>query len=179
MSAQLNAVTQTQKSDAIKRQTLSAVFGHSWSHYLILMRISNNDERKFYEIECSKNNWSVRELQRQLNSELYTRLTLSRDKNKVRELSEKGLIVEHPKNPPDSDKVVNEPLPEPYNTNRDLIPDETFVLVGYYTEWTLCLVQFYVEISIEKIGLTYCILGIYQSKFIKSLWTIYKLKLVL
>jgi predicted component of viral defense system (DUF524 family) len=36
------------------------------------------------------------------------------------------------KNPPDSDKVVNEPLPEPYNANRDLIPDETFVLVGYY-----------------------------------------------
>jgi len=97
MSAQLNAVTQTQKSDAIKPQTLSAVFGQSWSHYLILMRISNNDERKFYEIECSKNNWSVRELQRQLDSELYTRLTLSRDKNKVRELSEKGLIVEQPK----------------------------------------------------------------------------------
>ena len=97
MSAQLNAVTQTQKSDAIKPQTLSAVFGQSWSHYLILMRISNNDERKFYEIECSKNNWSVRELQGQLNFELYRRLTLSRDKNKVRELSEKGLIVEHPK----------------------------------------------------------------------------------
>jgi hypothetical protein len=36
-----------------------------------------------------------------------------------------------------------------------------------------------VEISIEKIGLTFCILGTYQSKFIKSLWTIYKLKLVL
>jgi len=97
MYAQLNAVTQTQKSDDIKPQTLSAVFSQSWSHYLILMRISNNDERKFYEIECSKNNWSVRELQRQLDSELYTRLTLSRDKNKVRELSEKGLIIEEPK----------------------------------------------------------------------------------
>jgi predicted component of viral defense system (DUF524 family) len=36
------------------------------------------------------------------------------------------------KNPPDSENVVNDPLPEPYNTNRDLIPDETFVLVGYY-----------------------------------------------
>ncbi len=36
------------------------------------------------------------------------------------------------KNPPESDNMVNEPLPEPYNTNRDLIPDETFVLVGYY-----------------------------------------------
>jgi predicted component of viral defense system (DUF524 family) len=36
------------------------------------------------------------------------------------------------KNPPESDNVVKEPLPEPYNTNRDLIPDDTFVLVGYY-----------------------------------------------
>ncbi|MBM3454932.1 MAG: DUF2357 domain-containing protein [Bacteroidetes bacterium] len=36
------------------------------------------------------------------------------------------------KNPPESDNVVNEPLPEPYNTNRDLIPDDTYVLVGYY-----------------------------------------------
>lgn len=36
------------------------------------------------------------------------------------------------KNPPKSDNVVNDPLPEPYNTNRDLIPDDTYVLVGYY-----------------------------------------------
>lgn len=35
------------------------------------------------------------------------------------------------KNPPESDNVVKELLPEPYNTNRDLIPDDTFVLVGY------------------------------------------------
>lgn len=34
--------------------------------------------------------------------------------------------------PPESDNAVKEPLPEPYNTNRDLIPDDTFVLVGYY-----------------------------------------------
>jgi predicted component of viral defense system (DUF524 family) len=36
------------------------------------------------------------------------------------------------KNPPEFDNLVKEPLPEPYNTNRDLIPDDTFVLVGYY-----------------------------------------------
>lgn len=36
------------------------------------------------------------------------------------------------KDPPESDNVVNEPLPEPYNANRDLIPDDTVVLVGYY-----------------------------------------------
>lgn len=36
------------------------------------------------------------------------------------------------KNPPESDSAIKEPLPEPYNTNRDLIPDDTYVLVGYY-----------------------------------------------
>jgi predicted component of viral defense system (DUF524 family) len=36
------------------------------------------------------------------------------------------------KNPPEVNNVVKEPLPEPYNDNRDLIPDDTFVLVGYY-----------------------------------------------
>lgn len=85
------------ESENEKPQTVSVVFSLSWSHYLILMRIDSTEERKFYEIECSKNNWSVRELQRQLGTELYTRLALSRDKNKVRELSEKGLIIEQPK----------------------------------------------------------------------------------
>lgn len=80
-----------------KGQTLSDEFNLSWSHYLMLMRLDNIEERKFYEIEAFKNNWSVRELQRQYDSALYTRLTLSRDKNKVKELSEKGQIIENPK----------------------------------------------------------------------------------
>jgi predicted nuclease of restriction endonuclease-like (RecB) superfamily len=75
-----------------KQQTLSAIFQLSWSHYLILMRISSEAERQFYEIETYKNNWSVRELQRQLETELYTRLVLSRDKEKVKELSEKEVL---------------------------------------------------------------------------------------
>lgn len=79
------------------QQTLSAVFTLSWSHYLKLMRIDDENERKFYEIESQKNNWSVRELQRQFDSALYTRLALSRNKDKVKELSEKGLILEQPK----------------------------------------------------------------------------------
>lgn len=80
-----------------KQQTLSVKFNLSWSHYLKLMRIDDENERKFYEIEAAKNNWSVRELERQYDSALYTRLVLSRDKNKVKELSEKGLIIEKPK----------------------------------------------------------------------------------
>jgi predicted nuclease of restriction endonuclease-like (RecB) superfamily len=77
-------------------QTVSAEFKLSWSHYLILMRISDENERRFYEVESIKNNWSLRELKRQLNSALYTRLSISKDKNQILELSTKGQIIEKP-----------------------------------------------------------------------------------
>ncbi|MBP1672756.1 MAG: hypothetical protein H6Q25_571 [Bacteroidetes bacterium] len=80
-----------------KTQTPSAEFNLSWSHYLKLMRIDNEDERKYYQIEAFGNNWSLRELQRQFDSALYERLVLSRDKKAVKELSEKGQIIENPK----------------------------------------------------------------------------------
>jgi len=88
---------QTLSVNSEKQQTLSDKFNLSWSHYLKLMRIEDEDERKFYEIEAYKNNWSLRELQRQYDSALYTRLALSRDKKGVLELAEKGLIIEKPK----------------------------------------------------------------------------------
>ncbi len=80
-----------------KGQTVSDEFTLSWSHYLNLMRIDDVQERRFYEIEAYKNNWSLRELQRQYDSALYARLALSRDQEKVKELSEKGLVLEKPK----------------------------------------------------------------------------------
>lgn len=75
-------------------QTLSEKFPLSWSHYLFLMGISNLDVRKFYELEAANSNWSLRELKRQFNSGLYERLALSRDKAGVKELSEKGQIIQ-------------------------------------------------------------------------------------
>lgn len=72
-------------------------FNLSWSHYLKLMRINDVQERKFYEIESFKNNWSLRELQRQYDSALYTRLSLSKNKEEILQLSEKGQILEKPK----------------------------------------------------------------------------------
>ena len=77
-------------------QTLSAEFKLSWSHYLTLMRINDENERRFYEVESIKNNWSLRELKRQLNSALYTRLSISKDKNQILELATKGQIIEKP-----------------------------------------------------------------------------------
>ena len=75
-------------------QTVSAEFKLSWSHYLILMRIEDINARNFYEIEAFENNWSLRELKRQVNSSLYERLVLSKDKEKVKELAVKGQIIE-------------------------------------------------------------------------------------
>jgi len=80
-----------------KGQTVSDKFKLSWSHYLKLMRIDDEKERNFYEIESSKNNWSLRELQRQYDTALYTRLSLTRNQDEILELSTKGQILEKPK----------------------------------------------------------------------------------
>lgn len=85
--------TRTEKG---KSQLLSRKFTLSWSHYVFLMGIKNPEERSFYEIEATGQNWSIREIKRQFNTGLYERLSLSRDKEKVKELSEKGQIIEKP-----------------------------------------------------------------------------------
>lgn len=79
-----------------KGQTVSDEFRLSWSHYLKLMRIDNSDERRFYEIEAINNNWSLRELQRQYDAALFERLALSKDKNGIKRLVEKGQEIEIP-----------------------------------------------------------------------------------
>jgi len=79
-----------------KSETVSRKFLLSWSHYIFLSRIQNDEERNFYEIEAIENGWSLRELKRQFDSALYERLALSRDKNKVLELSKKGQVVQKP-----------------------------------------------------------------------------------
>lgn len=68
----------------------------SWSHYLKLMRISDIDERHFYEIEAAKNGWSLSEMKRQFDSSLYERLALSRNKDKVIRLASEGQTIENP-----------------------------------------------------------------------------------
>ena len=90
-----------------KQQTLSVKslnFNLSWSHYLILMRLEET-ERAFYEKEIKLNNWSIRQLERQIDAGLFERVLLSRDKNKV---LEKSLNTYHqPENPTD---LIKDPL---------------------------------------------------------------------
>lgn len=68
------------------------------------MRIESDEERKFYEIECQKQNWSVRQLQRQYNSSLYERLALSRDKDAVMRLAQEEQTVTKPED------IIKNPL---------------------------------------------------------------------
>ena len=85
----------SQKSATVLRKSIPH-FSLSWSHYLFLMDIDNENERSFYEIEANNQNGSLGELRRQYDTSLYERLALSRDKKKVHDLSRKGQIVEKP-----------------------------------------------------------------------------------
>lgn len=78
-------------------QMASGKFKLGWSTYLFLMRIENDDERKFYEIETLNSNWTLPELKRQYDTGLYLRLSLSRDKDEIKKLSQEGQIIKNPK----------------------------------------------------------------------------------
>jgi hypothetical protein len=71
-------------------------FNLSWTHYVFLLGIKDPDERSFYEIESTQQNWTVRELKREFNSGLYERLALSRDKAAIRRLAKEGQLVSQP-----------------------------------------------------------------------------------
>ena len=79
---------------AVSLMQLAEQFPLGWSHYVTLLSVTDPDARRFYEIEAADNDWSVRELKRQLDSSLYERLALSRDKHEVRRLAREGQVVE-------------------------------------------------------------------------------------
>ena len=68
----------------------------SWTHYRLLLRIEKEEARSFYLNEAVNSRWSTRELERQINSLLYERLALSKDKWKVLELANEGQLVRTP-----------------------------------------------------------------------------------
>jgi predicted nuclease of restriction endonuclease-like (RecB) superfamily len=76
----------------------------SWSHYLFLMRMNNENERQFYEVESFVNQWTLKELERQFNSGLFERLALSKNKEGILELAKKGQIIAK------AQDVLKEPL---------------------------------------------------------------------
>lgn len=83
-------------------QTLSGKL--SWSHFIELLSIEEDMERSFYEKQTLLKSWSVRELRRQINSVLFHRIALSKDKKGILELSTKGHIIEK------SSDIVKDPF---------------------------------------------------------------------
>ncbi|TAE75261.1 MAG: DUF1016 domain-containing protein [Bacteroidetes bacterium] len=77
-----------------KSQTLSDQL--SWSHYVSLLSIHDDLERSFYEKQCINESWSVRELERQMDSALFQRFALSKNKEEVLKLSQEGQKYELP-----------------------------------------------------------------------------------
>lgn len=65
----------------------------SWTHFIALLGITDETARKFYQQQAINENWSYRELERQIDSSLFERLALSKDRKAVLQLSEKGQIA--------------------------------------------------------------------------------------
>lgn len=75
-----------------------------WTHYKLLLSIENQSKREFYEVESSKNNWTSRQLERQINSSLFERLLLSNKPESV--LS----VARSEKLPTDPKEIIKDPM---------------------------------------------------------------------
>lgn len=103
-----------------KRYTLCSEL--SWSHYRILMRISDDKRREWYTEECAKAGWSVRQLERQINTMFYERLLSSKEKDAV------AAEIQTTEPKPEYEKIIRDPyvlefldLPEnPHFYEKDL-----------------------------------------------------------
>lgn len=76
----------------------------NWSQYKMLMAISEADKREYYELEAVNNAWTARELERQINSQLYERLLLSNDKESVLAVARKERMPQSPQ------EIIKDPM---------------------------------------------------------------------
>lgn len=76
----------------------------SWSHYKSLLVVDNQDKREFYIAETTKNNWSVRQLERQINSQLFERLLVSNDIENVL------AVARNEKIPTEAKEIIKDPM---------------------------------------------------------------------
>ena len=109
----ISPIRQTVSGKSLKRQTVSGESQTiqtlsdslkssrptllSWSHYAEMLTISDDLARSFYEQQAIKENWSLREMKRQIDSSLFARLALSKNKKGVLALAKKGNEVKTPK----------------------------------------------------------------------------------
>ncbi|MBS1521356.1 MAG: DUF1016 family protein [Bacteroidetes bacterium] len=76
----------------------------SWTHYRSLLSMDSVNKRAFYVDQTVKNNWSARQLNRQVDTQLYERLSLSTDKDSVMAAANKEVYPQEPKD------IVKDPM---------------------------------------------------------------------
>lgn len=76
----------------------------SWTHYRTIIRIDNQDKKDFYIAETEKNNWTARQLERQVNSQLFERLLMSNDVQSVL------AVAREEKTPIDAKDIIKDPM---------------------------------------------------------------------
>lgn len=133
----------------------------SWSHYRALIKVENDQSRSFYEIETSKNRWNKRELERQISSQLFERVSNGKSKEEIIELSTKGHIIQKPidiiKDPlileflnlPESTKLIESKLEEALVSNLQeflLELGSGFAFIGRQKRVTLDNDHFYADL---------------------------------
>lgn len=145
----------------------------TWSHYLELMIITDIDKRNFYEKECINSNWSVRELQRQIDTSLFERLLLSDGKNnkeKVLELSQKGQELNKPSD------IIKQPYVFEFlgiKENKPILEkDLEYKLIKHIEDFLLELGKSFMYVgSQQRISLNnvdYYVDMVFYNKFLKS-----------
>lgn len=76
----------------------------NWTQYRALIQISDKDKREYYELEAANNNWTAREMERQIHSMLYERLLLSNDKESVLAMARKERLPQNPQ------EIIKDPM---------------------------------------------------------------------
>jgi hypothetical protein len=76
----------------------------SWSQYKLLLSLDTDDQRTFYTAETKKNNWTVRQLERQIYSNLYERLLMSNNRESVL------AVAKSEKLPSDAKEIIKDPM---------------------------------------------------------------------
>lgn len=133
----------------------------TWTHFVILLSVSNESARNFYEKQAIHENWSYRELERQINSSLFERLALSKDKKRILQLSKNKNIAAQPieiiKDPymldflkiPQTKKITEKHLEQKIIDNIQLFLLELgkgFAFVGRQYKISLRNKHFYVDL---------------------------------
>ena len=76
----------------------------SWSQYKVIIRLDSQDKRDFYIAETIKNNWTVRQLERQIHSSLWERLLMSNDRDSVL------AVARNEREPSDAKEIIKDPM---------------------------------------------------------------------